>query len=51
MPAAVQTAWWSGILQYLQDRSALDSILQNIENAAINAYQLPSISPSSTAVP
>jgi alpha-glucoside transport system substrate-binding protein len=55
MPSAVQTAWWSGILQYLQDRSALDSILQNIENTALTAYQspsiTPSISPSETATP
>jgi alpha-glucoside transport system substrate-binding protein len=46
MPAAVQAAWWSGILEYLQDRDALDSILQNIENTAVTAYQSPSISPS-----
>lgn len=55
MPTDVQTAWWSGILQYLQNRSALDSILQNIENTALTAYQSPSIvptiSPSFTGTP
>ncbi len=39
MPSAVQTAWWSGVLSYLQDPTKLDSILQNIESVAKTAYQ------------
>ena len=39
MPSAVQTAWWSGVLSYLQNPDQLDSILQNIESVAVTAYQ------------
>lgn len=39
MPSAVQTAWWAGVLSYLQDPSKLDSILANIESVAKTAYQ------------
>lgn len=39
MPSAVQTAWWTGVLEYLQNPNQLDSILQNIENQAVAAYQ------------
>jgi alpha-glucoside transport system substrate-binding protein len=39
MPSAVQTAWWQGVLQYLQNPDQLDSILQNIESQAATAYQ------------
>ena len=39
MPAAVQTAWWAGVLSYLQDPSRLDSILSDIEAVAVTAYQ------------
>jgi alpha-glucoside transport system substrate-binding protein len=39
MPSAVQTAWWAGVLSYLQDPSQLDSILENIESVAQTAYQ------------
>jgi alpha-glucoside transport system substrate-binding protein len=38
MPSAVQTAWWAGVLSYLQDPSQLDSILANIESEAQTAY-------------
>jgi len=39
MPSAVQTAWWAGVLSYLQNPDQLDSILQNIESVAVTAYQ------------
>jgi alpha-glucoside transport system substrate-binding protein len=39
MPSAVQTAWWAGVLSYLQDPSQLDSILANIESVAQTAYK------------
>ena len=38
MPAAVQTAWWAGVLAYLQNPSQLDNILANIESIAQTAY-------------
>jgi alpha-glucoside transport system substrate-binding protein len=38
MPAAVQTAWWAGVLSYLQNPAQLDSILQNIESVAVANY-------------
>jgi alpha-glucoside transport system substrate-binding protein len=38
MPAAVQTAWWAGVLSYLQDPTQLDSILADIESTAQTAY-------------
>jgi alpha-glucoside transport system substrate-binding protein len=39
MPSAVQTAWWAGVLAYLQDPSKLDSILDTIESTAKTAYK------------
>jgi alpha-glucoside transport system substrate-binding protein len=39
MPSAVQTAWWAGVLAYIQDPSQLDSILADIESTAKTAYQ------------
>ncbi len=39
MPSAVQTAWWAGVLAYLQNPSQLDGILANIEAQAKTAYQ------------
>ena len=39
IPSAVQAAWWSGVLAYLQNPSQLDSILANIESVAKTAYQ------------
>jgi len=53
MPAAVQTTWWQGVLQYLQNRDQLDTILQNIENAAMTAYPAatPAASPGASPVP
>jgi alpha-glucoside transport system substrate-binding protein len=38
MPSAVQTAWWSGVLAYLQDPTQLDSVLADIESVAQTAY-------------
>jgi alpha-glucoside transport system substrate-binding protein len=38
MPSAVQTAWWAGVLSYLQNPSQLDSILADIESVAQTAY-------------
>jgi alpha-glucoside transport system substrate-binding protein len=38
MPSAVQTAWWAGVLSYLQDPTQLDSILADIESTAQTAY-------------
>lgn len=38
MPSAVQTAWWNGVLSYLQDRGRIDSVLQDIESQAATAY-------------
>jgi len=39
MPSAVQTAWWSGVVSYLQNPNSLDSVLANIESVAQTAYQ------------
>ncbi len=39
MPSAVQTAWWQGVLSYLQDSTKLDSILANIESVAKTNYK------------
>jgi alpha-glucoside transport system substrate-binding protein len=39
MPSAVQTAWWAGVVSYLQDPSSLDSVLANIDSVADTAYQ------------
>jgi alpha-glucoside transport system substrate-binding protein len=38
MPSAVQTAWWAGVLSYLQDPASLDSVLANIESIAKTSY-------------
>ncbi len=38
MPAAMQTAWWAAVLQYLQNPASLDSILSNLENTARTVY-------------
>jgi alpha-glucoside transport system substrate-binding protein len=48
MPSAMQTAWWQGMLQYLQNPNQLDSILANLENTAKTAY---SASPTPSATP
>jgi alpha-glucoside transport system substrate-binding protein len=39
MPSAVQTAFWQGVLAYLQNPSRLDSILEGIETVAADAYR------------
>jgi len=39
MPAEVQNAYFSGILEYLQNPDDLDAILANIESVAAGAYQ------------
>jgi alpha-glucoside transport system substrate-binding protein len=52
MPGAMQTAWWAGVLQYLQNPGQLDSILANLETAAITAYSAsPTTSPSASPSP
>ncbi len=38
MPAAVNDAFWGGILDYVQDPGSLDSVLQSIEAVAVDAY-------------
>jgi alpha-glucoside transport system substrate-binding protein len=38
MPEAVNNAFWQGILNYISDPSQLDSILENIESVAADAY-------------
>jgi alpha-glucoside transport system substrate-binding protein len=38
MPAQVQTAFWQGLLKYIQDASQLDSVLSTIESTAVSAY-------------
>jgi alpha-glucoside transport system substrate-binding protein len=38
MPEAVNNAFWSGILNYVSNPGALDSILQDIESTAEGAY-------------
>jgi alpha-glucoside transport system substrate-binding protein len=38
MPAQVQTAFWKGLLDYIQDDSKLDSVLSTIESTAVSAY-------------
>jgi alpha-glucoside transport system substrate-binding protein len=38
MPSAVQTAWWAGVLSYLQDPTQLDNVLANIESVAATSY-------------
>jgi len=38
MPAAVQAAWWAGVLSYLQDPTQLDSVLATIEAQAKTSY-------------
>ena len=48
MPSAMQTAWWTGIQNYLQDPSSLDSILSDLETTAMTAY---STTPTTTTSP
>ncbi|MCL7453218.1 MAG: ABC transporter substrate-binding protein [Anaerolineae bacterium] len=38
MPEAVNSSFWSGIVDFVSDPSQLDSILQSIESAAESAY-------------
>ncbi|MBE0477281.1 MAG: carbohydrate ABC transporter substrate-binding protein [Coriobacteriia bacterium] len=38
MPAEVQSAFWQGVLDYVQNPGNLDSILQRIESVAEDAY-------------
>jgi len=38
MPAQVQTAFWKGLLTYIQDAGQLDTVLSNIESTAVSAY-------------
>ncbi len=39
MPSAVQKAFWEGTLAYLQNPDRLDSVLQDIEDRAVDAYR------------
>jgi alpha-glucoside transport system substrate-binding protein len=39
MPPAVQTAFWKGMLSFIQNQSQLDSVLNNIESTAQSAYR------------
>jgi alpha-glucoside transport system substrate-binding protein len=39
MPAQVQSAFWAGLLDYLQNPNDLDQILQGIEGVAQDAYE------------
>jgi len=39
MPQAVNDAFWQGVLNYVENPENLDAILQNIEDAANEAYQ------------
>lgn len=38
MPAEVQSTYWNGIISYLQNPDMLDTILADIEAAAVTAY-------------
>ena len=38
MPAAVQTAFWKGLLTFIGDQKQLDSVLSSIEDAAQQGY-------------
>jgi alpha-glucoside transport system substrate-binding protein len=38
MPGAMQTAWWAGVLRYLQSPNQLDTILEDLEATAATAY-------------
>jgi alpha-glucoside transport system substrate-binding protein len=38
MPPAVQSAWWKGMLTFIQDQSQLDSVLSTLESTAQQAY-------------
>ena len=38
MPSAVQSAFWTGILNYLGDPSSLDAVLAEIESVAVDSY-------------
>lgn len=40
MPEAVNNAFWSGILDFVSDPASLDSVLESIEAAAQDAYQM-----------
>jgi alpha-glucoside transport system substrate-binding protein len=41
MPDAVNTTFWSGIMDFVNDPTQLDNILQNLENTAKTAYATP----------
>ncbi len=38
MPPALQSAWWQGMLTYIQNPGQLDSVLNTLESAASQAY-------------
>jgi alpha-glucoside transport system substrate-binding protein len=39
IPSALQSAYWKGLLQYIQNPGQLDSILSTLESTAQSAYQ------------
>ncbi|GHO46570.1 ABC transporter substrate-binding protein [Ktedonospora formicarum] len=39
LPAALQTAYWKGMVSFVSDPSQLDSILQSLESTAQQAYE------------
>lgn len=39
MPAELQNAYWSGLLQYIQNPDSLDQVLKDIEGVAAQAYE------------
>jgi alpha-glucoside transport system substrate-binding protein len=49
MPAAMQTTWWTGIQNYLQDPTSLDSILEDLEAAAATAYSTTETTTTTTS--
>ena len=41
MPEAMNAAFWKAILDYVQDPTSLDSILQNLDSVQKDAYSQP----------
>jgi glycine cleavage system aminomethyltransferase T len=39
MPAAMNQAFWKAILEYVQNPSKLDAILQNLDKVRAEAYK------------
>ena len=45
MPEAMNSAFWQAILNYVQNPSDLDSILQNLDSVQKDAYTQPTATP------